>query len=148
MGKKKNSVVPNPNPNPNREIVQNPNQRNRKGKEGEEGGSALLAVEHAGARGKRKGKRKGRSGVNCSPERPLGRRGQAARRRRAHPLGSAHAGEGASDGAITPPFRPLDSLGLRLRCGEESGEERERAKKKMMIRVWERRPMGGFDIPK
>ena len=90
----------------------------------------------------------GQAGALLAGLRPKGRRGQAARRWRAHPLGSAHAGEGASDGAITPPFRPLDSLGLRLRCGEESGEERERAKKKMMIRVWERRPTGGFDIPK
>ena len=29
-----------------------------------------------------------------------GHRGQAARRRRAHPLGSAHAGEGAGGGAM------------------------------------------------
>ena len=32
--------------------------------------------------------------------RPKGDRGQAARRRRAHPLGSAHAGEGADGGAM------------------------------------------------
>ena len=94
-GKKKNSAVPNPNPNPNREIVQNPNQRNRKGKEGEEGGSAHLAVEHAGARGK-----EGRTpGVLLAGLRPHECRGQAARWWRAHPLGSAHAGEGAGDGA-------------------------------------------------
>ena len=31
--------------------------------------------------------------------RPKGRRGQAARRQRAHPLGSAHASKGADDGA-------------------------------------------------
>ena len=32
--------------------------------------------------------------------RPRGHRGQAARRRRAHPLGSTHAGEGAGGGAM------------------------------------------------
>ena len=57
---------------------------------------------------------------------PRGRRSQAARRRHAHPLGSAHAGEGVSDGASAPPFCLLDSLGCRCRCAEERGKERER----------------------
>ena len=71
--------------------------------------------------------------------RPRGHRGQAARRRRAHPLGSAHAGEGASGGAMaTPPFVALASLALGRCCavlrrdeverGESGEEERERAK--------------------
>ena len=35
--------------------------------------------------------------------RPRKRRGQAARWRRAHPLGSTRAGEGAGDGAMVAP---------------------------------------------
>ena len=65
-----------------------------------------------------------------------GRHGQAARRRRAHPLGSTHAGEGAGDGAMAASLaaslhRPLFRLliaRLRLRCAEEKrerGDERE-----------------------
>ena len=69
-----------------------------RGKEGEKGGSAHLAVEHAGARREKKGRPKG---SRLAGIRPQGRRGQATRRRRAHPLGSAHAGEGAGDGAGT-----------------------------------------------
>ena len=58
----------------------------------------LTAVQRyclAGARGE-----EGRAGVAARRARPRGRRGQAARRRRTHPLGSAHAGEGAGDGAM------------------------------------------------
>ena len=52
------------------------------------------------------------AGVRGEEEAKSGRRGQAARRRRDHPLGSAHAGEGAGDGARAPPIRrPLESLG-------------------------------------
>ena len=76
--------------------------------------------------------------------RPKGRRGLAARRRRAHPLGSAHVDEGAGDGAIAPPFRPLDSLGLWLRYGEESGKERE-SKEENAARVTGRQLSTGFD---
>ena len=63
-GKKNNSAVPNPNPNPNREIVQNPNKRIKETERGRGEGSGLprrRARHHAG-------KRKGRPGVNCSPE--------------------------------------------------------------------------------
>ena len=63
-GKKKNSAVPNPNPNPNREIVQNPNKRIKETERRRGEGSGLprrRARHHAG-------KRKGRPGVNCSPE--------------------------------------------------------------------------------
>ena len=67
---------------------------------------------------------------------PWGRRGQAARWRRAHPLGSTCAGEGAGDGAMLapPPARSLshsrsllDALRKKERRerGVESGEERE-----------------------
>ena len=72
---------------------------------GEEGkGVAYLTVVHAGAWGK---ERAGWGGAQLTGIRPQGRRGQAARRRRAHPLGSAHAGEGAGDGARAPPIRRL-----------------------------------------
>jgi len=55
-------------------------------------------------------------------------RGQAARRRHAHPLGSTRAGEGAGDGAMVAP-PPARSLGvLSVAAGyaerEESGAER------------------------
>ena len=70
----------------------------RKGKKGN--GVAYLAVarhrSHAGAWGKERP-----AGAPLAEIRPQGHRGQAARRRRAHPLGSAHAGEGAGDGAGT-----------------------------------------------
>ena len=81
-----------------------------KGEEGEGGGlprrcAALLSRRRAG-------KRKGRPGALLARIQPQGRRGQAARRRRAHPLGSAHAGEGASDGAGTSLLRRCRSLGV------------------------------------
>ena len=44
--------------------------------------------------------RRSRAGELALRARPRGRRGQAARRQHAHPLGSAHAGEGAGDGAM------------------------------------------------
>ena len=93
-----------------------------RGKEGEKGGSAHLAVEHAGARREKIGRPKGARLTGIRPKgarlagiRPQGRRGQAARRRRAHPLGSAHAGEGAGDGAGTSLLRQGCSLGDSLR---------------------------------
>ena len=46
-----------------------------------------------------RGEKKGRLGLRSLGS-DQGRRGQAARRRRAHPLGSAHAGEGADGGAM------------------------------------------------
>ena len=41
-----------------------------------------------------------RAGLAARRARPRGHRGQAARRRRAHTLGSAHADEGAGGGAM------------------------------------------------
>jgi len=45
---------------------------------------------------------------------PRGHRGQATRRRRAHPLGSAHAGEGAGGGAMVAVSLSV-ALGCKLR---------------------------------
>ena len=52
-------------------------------------------------------------GAAAHQARPRGRRGQAARRRRAHPLGSTRAGEGAGDGAMVAPPSSL-ALGVSL----------------------------------
>ena len=43
--------------------------------------------------------------------RPRGHRGQAARRRHAHPLGNAHASERAGDGAVLTAPLPSFTLG-------------------------------------
>jgi len=61
--------------------------------------------------------------------RPKGCRGQAARRRRAHPLGSAHAGEGAGDGAMAARSTVValsGSLGAAVLRREERAAKRER----------------------
>ena len=81
----------------------------------------------------RAGKREaGRKGARLARIRPQGRRGQAARRRRAHPLGSAHAG----DGAGTSLLRHGCSLGVSLRWEEESSEaKRESVRVKNEARV-------------
>ena len=99
---------------------QNPNQRNRKGKEKDEEGNlpgppdtavaqkatTVRVVVTAAMVGARTEARLGRGS---------GQRSKAARRRRAHPLGSAHAGEGAGDGAGTSLLRHGCSLGDSLR---------------------------------
>ena len=78
-------------------------------------------------------------GARARRARPRERRGQAAQRRRAHPLGSTRAGEGAGDGAmVAPPHaRSPSSLSLRslsvavvlrrdeVERGESVEEERE-----------------------
>ena len=62
--------------------------------------------------------------------RPKGRHSQAARRQRAHPLGSAHAGEGTGDGAIFAlAFARL--LGAATLRRERSGAKREKGKHRM-----------------
>ena len=99
---------------------------------------AYLAVVHAAAC--RGGGRKGRPGALLAGIRPQGRRGQAARRRRAHPLGNAHAGEGAGDGAgarcsIVSPTRSLGDCCGGTEERRESADrrrERERAEEKMI----------------
>ena len=92
-------TIPHPNPNPNRQIRSNLNkrikERGRKGRGWPT--SPLRGTEVTPARGEKKG----RPGAQLAGIRPQGRRGQAARRRRAHPLGSAHADEGADDGVGT-----------------------------------------------
>ena len=76
---------------------------------------------------------------------------RAARRRRAHPLGSTRAGEGAGDGAMAASLhRPLFRLlvtRLRLRCAEEKrerGDERERAPERMKLGFSHGRAASGF----
>ena len=49
---------------------------------------------------RQRGRRRAEPGAAARRARPRGHRGQAARQRRTHPLGSAHAGEGAGDGAM------------------------------------------------
>ena len=59
----------------------------------------------------------GRAGVAARRARPRGRHGQATRRRHAHPLGSAHADEGADDGAMaTRSLAASARSPLALRC--------------------------------
>ena len=77
------------------------NQRNRKGKRGK---GRLTSPSCMPARGEKKGPAEG---AQLAGIRPQGRRGQAARRRHAHLLGSTHADEGAGDGARAPPVRRL-----------------------------------------
>ena len=58
--------------------------------------------------------------------RPKGGHGQAARRRRADPLGSAHAGEGAGGGAMDARSLAARSVALAsLLCEVERGESGE-----------------------
>ena len=74
----------------------------------------------------RAGKREAdRKGARLAGIRPQGRRGQAARRRRAHPLGSAHAGEGAGDGAGTS----LHALAVVARSVTEERKKSSEAKR-------------------
>ena len=136
FGKKK-TVKPHPQTltlTPKSDEIRSQEPKKPKGEEEEGGGlphrcAALLSRRRAG-------KRKGRPGALLAGIRPQGRRSQAARRQRAHPLGSAHAGEGADDdaGALCSlsPLLPV----ARCCCAEErersvSGEERERAEWQM-----------------
>ena len=59
--------------------------------------------------------------------RPKGDRGQAARRRRAHPLGSAHAGEGAGGGAMDARLAPPLAL---VWLGSDAAEKREQGRER------------------
>ena len=72
-----------------------------------------------------------RTGAAARRARQRGHRGQAARRRRAHPLGSAHAGEGAGGGAmdarLAPPLALVWLGSARLRR-ESKVERRERSR--------------------
>ena len=84
--------------------------------EGERGKETYLAVRRADPSPARE--KKTEPGVAARRTRPRGRRGQAARRRRAHPLGSVRVGEGGSDGATIPlPWaRSSGSLRSLARC--------------------------------
>ena len=64
-----------------------------------------------------RGRRRAELGAAARRARPRGRRAQDARRRRAHPLGSTRAGEGASDDAMERPF-----LRSRLRLAAAAEE--------------------------
>ena len=67
-----------------------------------------------------------RAGLAARRARPRGHRGQAARRRRGHPLGNAHAGEGAGDGTVAHCSTVFARSRLRsARCCVRR-EERER----------------------
>ena len=94
-------------------------------REGERGnGPTSLCV---GMALRRRGRRRVEPRAAARWARPRGRRGQAARRRRAHPLGSAHAGEGAGGGAMAaPPFVALASLALGRCCAAQRRDEVER----------------------
>jgi len=97
--------------------------------DGEEGeGVVYLAVRRGDPLPTRE--KKTEPGELSARARPKKRRGQAARRRRAHPLGSAHAGEGGGDGAgARCSLSPSKLVArLRLRCAEreESGVDGER----------------------
>ena len=77
-----------------------------------------------------RGEKKAKPGALLAGLWPKGRRGQVARRRCVHPLGSAHAGEGAGDGAMAAlsVVSPARVTRWRLRYAEErreSGDERE-----------------------
>jgi hypothetical protein len=74
----------------------NPKRETRFKKEKGKGEETNLAARRMSLR--RRGRRRPSREV-FRRARPRGRRGQAARRRRAHPLGNAPAGEGGGDGA-------------------------------------------------
>ena len=83
---------------------------------------------------------------------PKGDRGQAARRRHAHPLGSAHAGEGAGDGAIGCSLARCSlSVALAsLLCEdrrERAAKKREKGKSRMTLGFWGPRPKSVFIRP-
>ena len=92
----------------------------------------------------RRRRRRSRAGARARRARPRKRRGHAARRRRAHPLGSTRASEGAGDGAKDRHGRPVcfSSLAaarwrlspLRLRREKQRGE---REGKSRMARVFQ-----------
>ena len=89
---------PNPNFDPHTSNWFNPNTKRTKS-DGEEGeGVVYLTVRWGDPLPARE--KKTEPGELFARARPKKRRGQAARRRRAHPLGSAHADEGAGDGAM------------------------------------------------
>ena len=75
-----------------------------------------------------RGRRRAESGAAPRWARPRGHRGQAARRRRAHPLGSTRAGEGASDGAMAARSAVL-ARGCSVAAVIAAAEKRERAKR-------------------
>ena len=73
-----------------------------------------------------RGEKRAGPGALLAGLRPKGRRGQATRRRRAHPLGSAHTGEEAGDGAVAPLLRLLLTRWLApAALRRESDDERE-----------------------
>jgi len=95
--------------------------------------SPLRSAAASSARGEKKAEPGALLGVLW----PKRRRGQAARRRHGHPLGRAHADEGANDGAGAL-YSLSSSFALRSAarccCAEERqvrGEERERGRKRM-----------------
>jgi len=77
---------------------------------------------------RRRGRRRAEPGAAACQARPRWRHGQVARRRRAHPLGSTRACEGAGDGSMAASLHRLRSLLVAAGCAEEEGssEERER----------------------
>ena len=105
-------------------IVQKSDSKKPKG---EKKGKRVARLTSPSSTPARAGKREAnRKGARLAGIRPQGRRGQAARRRRAHPLGNAHAGEGGGDGAGTSLLRHGCSLGDSLRReGESSAAKRE-----------------------
>ena len=118
----------NPNPKPNQTLTLIPigeTQEEKQDPEGEGKESYLAAavtvvVREAPLRRCVKRKHRCRSGTASTGA--VGHRRQAARRRRAHPLGSLRAGKGVGDGAIPSPWaKPTD------RCRSATlGEEGER----------------------
>ena len=68
-----------------------------------------------------------RTGAAARRARQRGHRGQAARRRRAHPLGSAHAGEGAGGGAMDARLAPPLAL---VWLGSDAAEKREQGRER------------------
>ena len=125
------------------------NQRNRKGKRGR---GWLTSPSCTSARGEKKGPAEGTARRDPATEAPRPGRSTAAR----SPAGSAHAGEGAGDGAgarcstHSPYSLSLGFIATAER-GEESGEERKKREKgrgrmALGLRGAERR--WGFDRPK
>ena len=73
-----------------------------------------------------------------------GHQREAARRRRAHPKGSARTGEGARGGAVL--LFPFGRHG-RLRCGSGARREESEGEDRMKLGLREARPAGVFDAP-
>ena len=70
-----------------------------------------------------RGEKKAKPGALLAGLWPKGCRSQAARRRHAHPLGSALAGEGVGDGAESSARSRSLSLGLHVTERGGDGEE-------------------------